>query len=202
MHPVFFCCYPKPVASDLLCSQKPIAFLPLNSSVKPYSLKFLTLRMSKTIFKPGYQIRDQAAVHFLTFTVCGWIDLFTRKIYRDIVIDSFRHCQSEKSLVIYAYVIMSNHIHIIAQSGNPKNCTLSDIIRDFKRHTHKAMMEVIESDQESRRLWMLHQFRFYGGRNSKNERYQIWTNNNHPEECFSDEFTQIKLGTGGYCSQS
>ena len=36
------------------------------------------------------QIKDQNAVHFLTFTVCGWIDLFTRKLYKDILIDSFK----------------------------------------------------------------------------------------------------------------
>jgi len=54
-------------------------------------------------------------------------------------------------------------------------------------------MPVIQSDKESRRLWMLHQFKYYGSRNSKNENYQIWTNNNHPEECFSRDFTYSKL---------
>ena len=30
----------------------------------------------------GYKIRNQAATHFLTFTVVGWIDIFSRKRYR------------------------------------------------------------------------------------------------------------------------
>lgn len=38
--------------------------------------------MNNTIFRDGYAIRDQFATYFLTFTVCGWIDLFTRKIIR------------------------------------------------------------------------------------------------------------------------
>jgi len=47
-------------------------------------------------FRPGYTIKDQNATHFLTFTVCGWIDLFTRRLYKDILIESFKHCQKEK----------------------------------------------------------------------------------------------------------
>ena len=74
-----------------------------------------------------------------------------------------------------------------------KEFTLSDIVRDFKKYTHNTMMPIIQSEVESRRLWMLHQFKYYGNRNSKNEDYQIWTNNNHPEECFSKGFTDIKL---------
>ncbi|MEP6675196.1 MAG: hypothetical protein ABJA78_08570 [Ferruginibacter sp.] len=43
--------------------------------------------MEKYIFKDGYRIRDQHAAHFLTFSVVGWIDIFTRKIYKDILIE-------------------------------------------------------------------------------------------------------------------
>lgn len=148
--------------------------------------------MNNTTFRPGYVIRDQHATYFMTFTVCGWIDLLTRKVYKDILIESFRYCQQNKDLVLNAFVIMTNHVHLIASAGN-KEYTLSDIVRDFKKFTHKNMMLVIQSDVESRRLWMLHQFRYYGNRNSKNEEYQVWTNSNHPEECFSVDFTRNKL---------
>lgn len=148
--------------------------------------------MKNTTFRGGYTIRDQYAAHFLTFTVCGWIDLLTRKVYKDILIDSFKFCQLNKRLVLNAFVVMSNHIHLIARATNEKY-TLSDIVRDFKKYTHNTMMPIIDSEVESRRLWMLHQFKYYGNRNSKNEDYQIWTNNNHPEECFSKEFTDVKV---------
>ena len=51
------------------------------------------LKMNGASFREGYVIRDQFATHYLTFTVCGWIDLFTRKVYRDIVMESFRFAQ-------------------------------------------------------------------------------------------------------------
>ena len=142
-------------------------------------------------FKEGYVIRDQNATHFLTFTVCGWIDLFSRKEYKDILIDSFQFCRKKKGLILNAFVIMSNHVHLIAQAR--ESFILSDIIRDFKKFTHKTILPIIESDKESRRLWMLHQFKFYASRHSRNENFQIWTNNNHPEECYSDSFTNVKL---------
>lgn len=148
--------------------------------------------MNNTSFRPGYVIRDQFATHFMTFTICGWIDLLSRKLYKDILVESFKYCQEHKGLILNAFVIMTNHVHLIARAAN-KDFTLGDIVRDYKKHTHKTMMEIIQSDVESRRLWMLHQFKYYGNRNSKNEEYQIWTNNNHPEECYSAEFTRTKL---------
>lgn len=55
------------------------------------------------------------------------------------------------------------------------------------------MMPIIESDVESRRQWMVHQFNYYGSINPNNEVRQIWVNNSHPEECYSHEFTKTKL---------
>jgi putative transposase len=73
--------------------------------------------MSIPFFKEGYSIKDQFATHFLTFTICGWIDLFTRKEYKDVLISSFKYAQSQDQLILYAYVIMSNHVHLIARAN-------------------------------------------------------------------------------------
>jgi REP element-mobilizing transposase RayT len=149
--------------------------------------------MNSGDFKEGYVISDQFETHFLTFTICGWIDLFTRQVYRDIVMDAFRFAQKQKQLILNAFVIMSNHIHLIARANEQQKKTLSDIIRDFKKFTHNQMMPVIESETESRRQWMLHQFKYYGSINPNNEVKQIWTNDNHPEACFGEKFTYGKF---------
>ncbi|WP_153800714.1 REP-associated tyrosine transposase [Foetidibacter luteolus] len=149
--------------------------------------------MQNPYFTEGYSIKDQFATHFLTFTVCGWIDLFTRKVYKDIVIESLKYTQKQQQLVLYAYVIMSNHMHLIARAEEKQRKTLSDIIRDFKKFTHREMITVIKSERESRREWMMHQFAYYGRKNPKNEAMQIWTNSNHPEECITKKFTDVKL---------
>ena len=54
--------------------------------------------------------------YFITMTVVGWIDVFTRKNHRDEIINALKYCQKEKGLIIYAYVIMSNHIHMVVDS--------------------------------------------------------------------------------------
>ena len=44
--------------------------------------------------------------YFLTLTVAGWIDIFTRQRYNDKIIESLKFCVEHKGLDIFAYVIM------------------------------------------------------------------------------------------------
>jgi REP element-mobilizing transposase RayT len=142
-------------------------------------------------FADGYKIRDQNAPHFLTFTIEGWIDLFSRQVYRDIILASFRYCQREKGLAVGAYVIMTNHVHAIWTSHAG---SLSDTIRDFKTHTSKAMMkEMLQHPGESRKHWMEPLFRSYATHTSRNHFFKVWTNDNHPEAVYSSEFLLTKL---------
>jgi len=138
----------------------------------------------------GYQVRNQSGLYYLTFQIVQWADLFTRQVYRDIVIDSLKYCQQNKGLEIYAYVIMSNHVHLLARS---KNDNLSDIIRDFKRHTSKKIIETIEQLNESRREWLLMIFRYAARGHSRNNEYQVWTHESHAEEIYSNAFIEQKI---------
>jgi len=46
----------------------------------------------------GYQIYDKAGSYYLTFQVVDWVDIFTRKVYRDIILESFAYCRKHKGL--------------------------------------------------------------------------------------------------------
>ncbi|MEO8760791.1 MAG: transposase [Bacteroidia bacterium] len=94
--------------------------------------------------------------YFLTLTVVNWVDVFTRKNHRDAIIQSLKYCQQEKGLLIFAYCIMSNHIHMIVNTNDP--FLLQDTMRDFKKFTSKKIVEQIQNEPESRREWMLHLF--------------------------------------------
>ena len=85
-----------------------------------------------------YKIRDQHGLNFLTLTVVGWIDIFSRKKYRDIIIESLRFCQENKGLKIYGYVIMTNHIHMIVQATGEQ--ILSGVLSDFKSYTASTIL--------------------------------------------------------------
>jgi len=94
-------------------------------------------------------------------------------------------------LIIYAFVIMSNHIHLIvkAQNGN-----LAEVIRDFKKFTSgNIIKEISSNDKESRREWMLNLFSFAGKTNRNNEKFQFWQQHNHPIELFSNEVIEKNI---------
>jgi len=133
----------------------------------------------------GYQIKDQEALYFLTFQIVDWIDIFTRKIYKDILIDSFKYSSEHKGFQLFAYVIMSNHVHLIANSTEGK---LSDSIRDIKKFTSRNFVETIKDIPESRRKWMLNRFAFNASHLKSVKNYQVWTHENHAIEIYSDKF--------------
>jgi REP element-mobilizing transposase RayT len=138
----------------------------------------------------GFAIRDQSLPHFITATVVDWIDVFTRKVFRDEVIKCFDYCIKNKGMIIYGYVIMSNHIHMVVQSKDGK---LSDLLRDFKKFTATAILHKIQTEPESRREWMLERFKLATQSHSRNKNYQFWQYGNHPEEIYTNKFMWSKL---------
>jgi len=120
-----------------------------------------------------YKILDQHGLNFVTLTVVDWVDTFIRKSYKDIIIESLRHCQKEKGLIVYGYVIMSSHLHMIVEAGG--SIPLSDILREFKKFTAKAILREIEhGGYESRKEWLLHRFAYRGHQAAGNRQYQFW----------------------------
>jgi len=139
----------------------------------------------------GYKIRNQREVHFITFAVMEWVDVFTRKDYRDILLDSIRYCQNEKGLLLHGWCIMSNHVHLAVSA---KNNNLSNVLRDFKKFTSKQIIKAIQNNQyESRKDWMLTIFKNAGEANSRNSEFQFWRQDNQPMEIYSPKFVFQKL---------
>jgi putative transposase len=141
----------------------------------------------------AYKFNDPDGVYFVTFTVVEWVDVFTREDYTNIVLESLRYCESEKGLEIYAWVIMSNHLHLIISRKNEGN-GLSEIVRDFKKYTaSKIIAEIENNKRESRRNWMLWIFSSAGKKNKNNKNYQFWIQDNHAEQLISNGFIDQKL---------
>jgi putative transposase len=142
--------------------------------------------------RKGYIIHDQQAIYYMTFTVVGWIDVFSRLSYRDIFIESLKYCQQHKGLRLHAYVIMTNHVHLIVSVD--EGHSISTFVRDCKKFTATQILkDVQENVTESRREWMLHQFKYYASRHSRNEQYQLWEHDNHYIELSSPDFMQQKI---------
>jgi REP element-mobilizing transposase RayT len=138
-----------------------------------------------------YRIWDQTKCYFLTLTVVGWIDLFVCNNYKFIIIDALGYCIKEKGLEIYGYCMMSSHIHLIARATG--KITLSEILRDFKKFTSKAIIKQIINEPESRREWMLKFFKQAGDNLKAIKDYKLWQAGNHAEEISSNKFFDEKL---------
>lgn len=85
---------------------------------------------------------------------------------------------------------MSNHVHLIARSDTGN---LSDTIGSLKQFTSKKILASVKEEPESRREWMLHRFEYAAKFNKRNEHYQFWTHDNHPEGIFTPQFFNQKL---------
>ena len=159
----------------------------MSKKVKPNLIYFYIY--IKTEMNDGYKIRNQALPHFVTMTVVDWIDVFSRKLYRDVLIESL-YCIDNKAMAVYGYVIMSNHIHLIIQSKDEK---LSDLIRDYKKFTASSILDKIQTEPESRKKWMLERFELASENHSRNKDFQFWPYGNHPDEIYSNNFMWSKL---------
>ncbi len=138
-----------------------------------------------------YKIRNHDSGYFLTLTTVDWVNVFTRKTYKLKLIDSLMFCQKNKGLELFAYCLMSNHLHLIARASGVQS--LSEILRDLKKFTAKAIIKEIEDSQESRSKWLLDRFIFAGKYLNRIEKYKFWQDGNHAEIIYSPSFFSQKL---------
>lgn len=140
----------------------------------------------------AYKFHNPEGLYFISFATVGWIDVFTRRTYKETLIESIEYCQNNKGLELYAWCIMSNHVHMIVKAAD--GFVLPDIIRDFKKYTSKAIIKQIEENpEESRKEWMLAIFNNSGKFNSNNKEYQFWQQHNKPIEIYSAHVIAQKL---------
>jgi REP element-mobilizing transposase RayT len=133
----------------------------------------------------------KGGLFFITLTIVGWIDIFTRKEYCDEIITNLNVCIARKGLRVYAFCIMPSHIHMVcdAESGE-----ISPIMRDFKSYTAKQLLRLIqEHPQESRREWLLYLFRYFANRHVANSEFQVWQHGNHPISLESNRWIDQKI---------
>jgi putative transposase len=139
-----------------------------------------------------YKTGDKQIAHFITFSVVEWIDALTRNEYKDIITESLAYCIEEKGMCLNAWIIMSNHMHLIMCAK--RDYIITDILRDFKKYTSKQILNAIKTNpKESRKEWLLFMFNRTGKRNSNNKDFQFWQQGYHPIELSTDKMLGQRL---------
>ncbi|MFM2214171.1 MAG: hypothetical protein RL427_1434 [Bacteroidota bacterium] len=147
---------------------------------------YLVLSMSTK-----YKATKTEEAYFITITTVGWVDVFTRLNQKYTLIKALRYCCENKGLEIYAYVIMSSHLHLLCKSTD--GFVLSDVIRDFKTFTSKKIIQTIKDEPESRREWMLEYFQKACKHLSRAQQYKVWQDGYHAELIYSNTFIKQKV---------
>ncbi|MBI5215969.1 MAG: transposase [Ignavibacteriae bacterium] len=113
--------------------------------------------------------------YFLTATIVDWTAIFLSHKYFEILIQSLKHCQEKKELRVAGYVIMPNHIHLIAAGSLTHR--LSDTMRDFKRFTAGKIIETLQEDHRTSTLMIFQQAALLEERGNE---HKVWIDGNHP----------------------
>lgn len=138
-----------------------------------------------------YKATSPEEAYFITITTVGWVDIFTRLNQNYVILNALQYCQKHKNLEIYAYCIMSNHIHMLCRSTN--GIILADVMRDFKKFTSKKIIQTIIEEPESRREWLLEHFKKACNHLKREQKYKVWQDGYHAEIVESNWFIKQKV---------
>lgn len=138
----------------------------------------------------NFKSKEAEIPYFLTFTVVEWLNVFTKPEYCKILWESLQYCRKEKGMKLYAFVFMTNHIHLVI-SASDKNIKLWEIIRDFKKFTAQKIIQKMK--KEENRKWILDVMEKAGKENSVNTKYQFWIQDDGAKEIQTEDFLQQKV---------
>ncbi|WP_423127960.1 transposase [Gaoshiqia sp. Z1-71] len=103
----------------------------------------------------NYKFHNPDGVYFVSFAVVNWLDVFAGKEYKSILIESLRYCQQKKGMEIFAWCIMSSHVHLVFRRACEQKPEL--LLGDFKRFTGKSIVKaIIDNPKESRKEFLPH----------------------------------------------
>ena len=132
-----------------------------------------------------YKIYDNAYPHFLTCSIVEWLPVFTRPEAVQIVLDSWSFLQRENRIKIYAYVVLENHLHLIASADD-----LSKEIGDFKSYTARQLIDMLKQRNARSLLDQLH---FFKAHHKTDRDFQLWQEGSHPQQITSVEMMRQKI---------
>ena len=132
-----------------------------------------------------YRVYETDQPYFLTCTVVGWLPVFTRPETFQIVYDSWTWFHQRERLKVFAYVILENHLHLIASGAE-----LSKDVGIFKSYTARQILDFLEA-RNARAL--LRQFRSEKAAHKSDRTYQVWQEGSHPEEIQGEEMMWQKI---------
>ena len=166
--------------------------LPRESFRVVFDKKESFIIFDKKSMSRNYKFNNPEGLYFVSFAVVGWLVVFTRNEYKDLLLESLAFCQESKGMEIHAWCIMTNHVHLVFRSIENQKPEL--LLGDFKRFTSRSIIKAIQENQkESRKEFLLDYFKREGAKSSNTTNFQFWRHDNKPIELWSNEVIQQKI---------
>jgi REP element-mobilizing transposase RayT len=138
----------------------------------------------------NWKITKEASIYFVTTTIVNWYPVFTSKSYFQLITDSLQYCRRNKGLNIHSYVIMLNHVHLLASVEDDDPKILSSIFRDLKRFTSNEITKKLREDSKNTALSV---FKRAAKNDERGNHYKVWQDGFHPKAVLKEQFGKQKL---------
>ncbi|MBE9139876.1 transposase [Nodosilinea sp. LEGE 07088] len=132
-----------------------------------------------------YVITEPDRPHFLTCTVVEWLPVFTRPEAVEIVLNSWAYLREHDQFELYGYVILENHLHLVAQAPRLDSC-----VARFKSFTAVKLIELLVQQRATTIVRRLH---FAKPRYKCDRQHQFWQEGSHAELVLNDDMMRQKL---------
>ena len=123
-------------------------------------------------------------LYFVTASTVGWKPLFSEIQYSEIVLNSLAWLRQEKRMALYAFVLMSTHLHAILL---PLNRPIGGLLQNFGSFTaHEILYKLREENRKD-----LLDF-FHAHRRDSSLGHSIWQDI-QAKNIYSEEFLTQKM---------
>ena len=129
-------------------------------------------------------MKHYSDLYFTTATILHWNHLLSEDKFKDIIIDAFRFCVDQKRADIWAFVIMSNHFHLVWQILEPNE--LKHVRQSLLKFTSQKIIAKLLDDGQIQKLE-----EFSVRRADRN--YQIWKRDPLSVEILYDKVLKQKI---------
>lgn len=145
-----------------------------------------------------YNIKEEGT-YFVTSTLLDWVNLFADEKFANIVVEELKFRIAKKELLLYAYVIMPNHFHLIISSDS-----IPSVMRSIKSYTAKKIIRELEliansinngasraagnyslNSMQCKTLLKLFEKNKLHSKSDSN--YQVWQEGYHPKLILTDD---------------
>ena len=123
--------------------------------------------MGRTRFRFG----EKGKPHFLTAAAVEWLPVFAEPNVADVVVQSLRFYRENRGMRLFAYVIMENHLHLIAQAED-----LSGVFRRFKSYTARRAIDALAEAGHP----AVERMRFAKKSHKQESTHQFWQEGHRP----------------------